>query len=248
MAPVQRRLLLVSVLLASCSITIWYFVIEEQQWPQLKTFISAGKDKRLHETSNSSQDDERFAFENETRDFKNSEFIPSASVNQLSAAKTWGTRKIDTSVRRKTHAKMAQNINNMTSPATSRTVPTRLVPTTPLYGDSSCPENSWRSGLKELLQSWIELCHKHNIQYMLAYGSLLGAVRNGDVIPYDSDLDVLVDKRFYPVLEKLSVKRNFSSGDGIIRLVVQPEFWKFDSETRKRFTCEGKVNVIDILR
>ena len=236
MAPVQRRLLLVSVLLASCSITIWYFVIEEQQWPQLKTFISAGKDKRLHETSNSSQDDERFAFENETRDFKNSEFIPSASVNQLSAAKTWGTRKIDTSVRRKTHAKMAQNINNMTSPTTS------------LYGDSSCPENRWRSGLKELLQSWIELCHKHNIQYMLAYGSLLGAVRNGDIIPYDGDLDVLVDKRFYPVLEKLSVKRNFSSGDGIIRLVVQPEFWKFDSETRKRFTCEGKVNVIDILR
>ena len=111
-APVQRRirLLLVTVLLASCSITIWYFVLGKQQWPRVKTpFINAGKDKRLHESSDSSQDDKRFAFENETRNFKNSEFIPSASVNQLSAAKTWGTRKIVTSVRRKTHAQMAQH-------------------------------------------------------------------------------------------------------------------------------------------
>ena len=40
-------------------------------------------------------------------------------------------------------------------------------------------------------------CEKHGINYQLAYGSLLGAIRDGGQIPWDYDIDV-----FVPFIEK----------------------------------------------
>lgn len=36
------------------------------------------------------------------------------------------------------------------------------------------------------------ICEKNEIQYYLAFGSLLGFIRDGDMIPWDSDIDVLL--------------------------------------------------------
>lgn len=43
-----------------------------------------------------------------------------------------------------------------------------------------------------LLDELDRVCKKHDIQYFLAYGSLLGAVRHGDFIPWDDDVDVIM--------------------------------------------------------
>ena len=76
----------------------------------------------------------------------------------------------------------------------------------------------------------------------MACGSLLGAMRDGDVIPYDSDIDVLVEHSYFSILERLSVKRDFNPSDGKIRLVVQPEFaLNISIDKRRMFNCEGKV-------
>lgn len=53
--------------------------------------------------------------------------------------------------------------------------------------------------LLKLLAEIDELCRKHDIQYFLAYGSLLGACRNGGFLPWDDDADILMTK---PNLER----------------------------------------------
>lgn len=111
------------------------------------------------------------------------------------------------------------------------------------YGERGCPDNPWRRGLSELVHAWTNISTQHNIEYVLACGSLLGAMRDSDVIPYDSDVDILIDINYYPILKRLAVERRYiASSDARIHLVLQPEFTlNIPVETRKRYDCQGKV-------
>ena len=116
---------------------------------------------------------------------------------------------------------------------------------TSVYGDIGCPNNPWKKDFYELFRHWIQISKQYNIKYVLACGSLLGAMRDGDVIPYDSDIDVLVEHSYFSILERLSVKRDFNPSDGKIRLVVQPEFpLNISIDKRRMFNCEGKVGIL----
>lgn len=53
-----------------------------------------------------------------------------------------------------------------------------------------------------LLKVFHSFCVRNNIRYSLAYGSLLGAVRHKGFIPWDDDLDIMVDRENYSVLKK----------------------------------------------
>lgn len=112
-----------------------------------------------------------------------------------------------------------------------------------VYGEHGCPDNPWRGGLSELVHAWTNISKQHNIEYVLACGSLLGAMRDSDVIPYDSDVDILVDINYYPIFKRLAVERRYiESSDTKIYLVLQPEFTlNIPVESRKRYDCQGKV-------
>ena len=49
----------------------------------------------------------------------------------------------------------------------------------------------------ELLRELSTFCEQHQITYFIAYGTLLGAVRHGGFIPWDDDIDVLMDRKNY---------------------------------------------------
>ncbi len=56
---------------------------------------------------------------------------------------------------------------------------------------------------KTILQEFHTLCEKHNFRYSLAYGTLLGAVRHGGMIPWDDDIDLVMPREDYESLCQL---------------------------------------------
>lgn len=49
----------------------------------------------------------------------------------------------------------------------------------------------------ELLIFMDKVCQKHNIDYWLGFGTLLGAVRHGGFIPWDDDIDIVCLRHDY---------------------------------------------------
>ena len=51
----------------------------------------------------------------------------------------------------------------------------------------------------EILDIVSSFCDKHNIEYFLAYGTLLGAIRHKDFIPWDDDIDLFIPRKDYDI-------------------------------------------------
>ena len=69
-----------------------------------------------------------------------------------------------------------------------------------------CPDNfekiydefqKYQKATLSTLKEFHRVCEINNIRYQLAYGSLLGAIRDGGQIPWDYDIDVIL-----PIEEK----------------------------------------------
>lgn len=108
-----------------------------------------------------------------------------------------------------------------------------------LYGDNTCPDNPNRAILLEIFQRWVKLAAQNNITYFITTGTLLGAWRNEDIIPYDRDVDVLIDARDDEKVEAIKDNRTFRVTDEKFHLVIQ-EDWRQPYSLRRRFMCHGK--------
>ena len=71
--------------------------------------------------------------------------------------------------------------------------------------------------LLALLSDFDAFCHKHGIEYSLIYGSMLGAVRDKGFIPWDDDLDVVMDRKNYERLLNSLKEDNFSEKYKVIK-------------------------------
>ena len=118
------------------------------------------------------------------------------------------------------------------------------------YGDKTCVEytkgNKQKKTLTKLLERWTLISEWHGIPYFLVYGSLIGAVRNADFIPWDHDMDILVDETYYEILRGIDNFRNFvpSASDLNYHLVVQNFFRsEYSNQHKPRQNCLGQVNL-----
>lgn len=52
----------------------------------------------------------------------------------------------------------------------------------------------------------IEICERHNLRYIVDYGSLIGIIRHGGFIPWDDDIDISMPRPDYEVFKQAFVK------------------------------------------
>ena len=116
-----------------------------------------------------------------------------------------------------------------------------------VYGDPGCPDNPHREDLCVLFQAWINAAKEYDINYTLVFGSLLGAMRSKDVIPWDHDIDVNIHGKYFPILKRLAEEQKFTKADETIRLAIQPgPVQNIPEEKRTRHNCQGEVFNIHI--
>lgn len=113
------------------------------------------------------------------------------------------------------------------------------------YGESGCPDNSRRENFCHLFRAWITAARKYNVSYTLGYGSLVGVLRNNDLIPWDTDIDININVKYFPLLEKWEKEKMFTKLDGAIRLATQPgPVNNVPEEKRTRHNCQGQVGLL----
>lgn len=69
---------------------------------------------------------------------------------------------------------------------------------------SSKSNTKIHSRLKFLLKIWHELCVKFDVKYFICYGTLLGQIRHGDIIPWDDDIDICLMDDMIPKVDKFN--------------------------------------------
>ena len=62
-----------------------------------------------------------------------------------------------------------------------------------------------------MLRAIDRICEENGLTYYLAYGTLIGAIRHGGIIPWDDDIDIVMPRKDYNAL--ISLMKNHSSYD-----------------------------------
>ena len=88
----------------------------------------------------------------------------------------------------------------------------------------------------EILDEFVRICNKHNLQYFLIGGTLLGAVRHKGFIPWDDDLDVAMPRNDYENFLKIA-KTELNTNYIIDNKDTNPQYYL-------NFTKIRKINTI----
>ena len=93
-----------------------------------------------------------------------------------------------------------------------------------------------KATLLEMLQDWMRVCDKYQLNYTLSGGSVLGTIRHQGFIPWDDDIDINMPRRDFNRLKEIFAKE---MGDKY-RLLA-PELTKGHGNSASRFVKKDTV-------
>lgn len=76
----------------------------------------------------------------------------------------------------------------------------------------------------EILKKVSDFCDENNIKYFLAYGTLIGAIRHHDYIPWDDDVDIMMERPDYDKFLTLFKEKNDVSYLELFTLESNPNY------------------------
>lgn len=82
-----------------------------------------------------------------------------------------------------------------------------------------------------LLNKFIEVCDKHKLDWFVDGGTLLGAVRDGGMIEWDDDIDVVMPRRHYDFLIK-NCKNDFNDGEFFLQTPETDDYFEVHAKIR----------------
>jgi len=96
--------------------------------------------------------------------------------------------------------------------------------------DKHNPEGSkvrnYQHHLTDTLVEFDKFCQEHGVEYSLAYGTMLGAIRHKGFIPWDDDADILMTRDNYDKLLSLTYSEWHSLNDKIgLAMGIRPTIW-----------------------
>ncbi len=84
--------------------------------------------------------------------------------------------------------------------------------------------SDWQAELLDLLKVLDKVCSDHGITYSIAFGGLLGAVRHRGFIPWDNDVDIVMDERNYNRLRDLALADALPEGYAFVDRATEPDY------------------------
>ena len=103
----------------------------------------------------------------------------------------------------------------------------------------------------ELMKFFDNVCRKHNLSYWMCYGTLLGALRHEDFVPWDDDLDVAMMRQDY--LKMIEVIPEEIKSHGLDNVKCDFKIDKRDKKSKRWYQLSfyfddipGKIIGIDV--
>jgi lipopolysaccharide cholinephosphotransferase len=97
--------------------------------------------------------------------------------------------------------------------------------------------------MKESLYIFDDFCKKYNLRYYLMFGTLIGAVRHADFIPWDDDLDICMPREDYDRLWEL--RENFDDRFEINSYETYRDTWTPEIHVDNKELCRTFSKIFD---